>query len=50
MPVMPRLKGKSTKIAWAILGKPLAMQEQKKSGLQAKIDKQLIFEETTRVR
>ena len=50
MPVMPRVNGKATKIAWAILGKPLAMQEPRKSKKGSKIEKQLIFEETTRVR
>ena len=47
MPTMPRGKTKGTKVAWAILGKPLAMQESKKP---KKYEKQLVFEETTRVR
>jgi hypothetical protein len=50
VPVMPRLRGKATKIAWAILGKPLAMDKPHKSEKQSKIEKQLVFEETTRVR
>jgi hypothetical protein len=47
MPTMPRGKTKGTKVAWAILGKPLALQESKKP---KKYEKQLVFEETTRVR
>ena len=49
MPTMPRVKGKETKIAWSILGKPLAYA-MKKTPYQSKIDKRLVFEETTRVR
>ncbi len=49
MPAMPRSKGKATKIAWAILGKPLAL-DVKKNSRQSKINKRLIFEETIRVR
>lgn len=47
---MPRPKGKAEKIAWAILGKPLAMQKSKKSPRRAETEKRLVFEETTRVR
>lgn len=50
MPVMPRVLNKATKIAWAILGKPLAMQKPHKTQKGARIEKQLVFEETTRVR
>ena len=49
MPVMPRVKNKATKIAWSIIGKPLSTNV-KKSPTQSKINKQLVFEETTRVR
>ena len=48
--IMPRPKGKAERIAWAILGKPLAMQKSKKSSKRADIEKRLVFEETTRVR
>ncbi len=47
---MPRPKGKAERIAWAILGKPLAMQKSKKSPKRAKVEERLVFEETTRVR
>jgi len=49
VPVMPRLKGKATKIAWSIIGKPTAMNVKKKRH-QQDINKRLIFEETIRVR
>ena len=49
MPVMPRAKGKSTSVAWKILGKPLAWNT-KKSRKQNKDESRLVFEETTRVR
>jgi len=48
--IMPRPKGKAEKIAWAILGKPLAMQKGKRSPRKEQIDKRLVFEETVRVR
>lgn len=48
--IMPRPKGKAEKIAWAILGKPLAMQKSKKSLKRGQIEERLVFEETTRVR
>lgn len=50
MPAMPRVNGKATKIAWSILGKPLAMNTPQKSTKDSKLEKQLVFEETTRVR
>jgi hypothetical protein len=50
MPAMPRSKGKATKIAWAILGEPLAMKQKKRDYRKDKVEKQLVFEETTRVR
>jgi len=49
MPVMPRPRGKATRIAWSILGKPTAMKV-KKNRKQSEINKKLIFEETVRVR
>lgn len=49
MPVMPRIKGKATSIAWKILGKPLAWN-MKKTPRENKDNARLIFEETTRVR
>ena len=49
MPVMPRIKGKSTNIAWDILGKPVAWNT-RKTRRQSKDEKRLVFEETTRVR
>lgn len=48
MPAMPRISGKAKKIAYNILGVPANMQ--KVSPKQKKIDKRLLFEETTRVR
>ena len=50
MPAMPRVKGKATKIAWALLGKPLAMNDPHPSAKDKQRDKRLVFEETTRVR
>jgi len=49
MPSMPRMKGKSTKIAYSVLGIPANMLF-KKTGAQKKIDRRLVFEETFRVR
>jgi hypothetical protein len=49
MPMMPRVRGKATRIAWAILGEPNAMKV-KKNRKQSDINKRLIFEETVRVR
>lgn len=49
MPAMPRVKGKATKIAYKILGKPanIAFKRDKK---EKEVNRRLIFEETTRVR
>lgn len=47
MAATPRPKGKPTKIAYAILGKP---QSSNKDELSKKIDKRLVFEETVRAR
>lgn len=49
MPAAPRPKGKATKIAYRVLGKP-QNEDQKKSREQSDIDKRLVFEETQRVR
>lgn len=50
MPAMPRVKGKSTKIAYKILGKPLNLQPSREDKKQQKIRERLLFEETWRVR
>ena len=49
MPAMPRVKGKPTKIAYKILGIPanIAFKRDEK---QKRINRRLVFEETTRVR
>lgn len=49
MPAMPRPSGKATKIAYKVLGTPPNLK-QKKSKVQKKINKRLIFEETSIVR
>jgi hypothetical protein len=49
MPQMLRTKSKATKIAYKVLGKPLNLQV-KKSPKEKRVDRRLIFEETTRVR
>jgi hypothetical protein len=49
MPTMIRIPGKPKKIAYKILGVP-ANIEHKRSSTDKKINKRLIFEETTRVR
>ena len=48
MPAMPRMSGKAKKIAYAILGKPQNMFDDKKKSDQ--VEKRLQFEETVRVR
>ncbi len=50
MPTMPRLKGKATKIAWAILGEPTALKQPQKTPKQRRDDKRMQVEETSRVR
>jgi len=47
MPAMPRLKGKSTKIAFAILGIPSNMIKDKKNRY---IEQRLVFDEISRVK
>lgn len=49
MPCAPRQNKKATKIAWKITGKP-ANLENKRSSMQEKVDKALLYQETTRVR
>lgn len=49
MPAMLRVKGKITKIAYAVLGKPSNMQDNK-TKKDRRINERLIFEETYRVR
>lgn len=49
MPAMIRIKGKPTKIVFDILGKPSNFQNQK-STLQEKVEKRILFENTSRVR
>ena len=49
MPAMLRIKGKTTNIAYKILGKPDNLKEHK-SIKDRKIDKRLMFEENYRVR
>jgi len=46
MPACPRPSSKAKKIAYSILGTPINMGNKKKS----RYNKQLIFEETSRVR
>jgi hypothetical protein len=48
MPAMLRMNDKCRKIAYAILGKPANLK--KKSSKDSRIDKRLLFEETSRVR
>ena len=49
MPTMPRMKGKATKIAFAILGKPANLSH-KPSKKEQFIDRRLLYEETYRVK
>ena len=49
MPTMIRMPGKPKKIAYKILGVP-ANIEYKRDSIEKKINKRLIFEESTRVR
>lgn len=48
MPAMPRMMGKAKKIAYAVLGKPQNMNDDKKK--KAHVEERLQFEETVRVR
>lgn len=49
MPAMPRVKGVAKKIAFSILGTPPNLKE-KKTALQKKIDRRLMYDNTQRVR
>jgi len=49
MPAMPRPAGKARKIAYSILGVPENMKD-KQTSEQKKVNKELVFEETIRVR
>ncbi len=49
MPAMPRFSKKGTKIAFKILGTPENLLYKPK-GKKKQIDKQLLFQETTRIR
>lgn len=49
MPVMPRFSKKGTKLAFKILGTPENLLYRPK-GKEKQIDKQLLFQETTRIR
>ena len=49
MPTMPRMSGKAKRIAYSILGVPANLAS-KKDAVSRKINKRLVFEETTRVR
>ncbi len=49
MPGMPRLNGKTTRLAYHILGVPPNMRQKRKKE-ESKVNKRLIFEETSRVR
>lgn len=50
MPAMPRLDGKTTKIAYKILGIPANLRKVKKSKKEEFQERKLIQEETYRVR
>lgn len=49
MPAMPRVRGKATKIAYAILGVPENMKS-KKTKHQRYIDRRLKYDETMRIK
>lgn len=49
MPGMPRFSKKGTKIAFKILGTPENILFRRK-GKENKVDRQLLFQETTRIR
>lgn len=49
MPAMPRALGKSTKVAYKIMGMPANIAH-KRSKQEKKINKRLLYEETFRVR
>lgn len=49
MPMMPRQNKKATKIAFAILGVPAPLRF-KRSSAQEKLNKQLLAQETSRIK
>ena len=49
MPAMVRPKGKGKKVAFAILGRPANMQS-KSSAKKKKADRELLYQETSRMR
>jgi hypothetical protein len=49
MPAMPRIRGKATRVAYKIMGTPPNIAH-KRSKMEKKINKQLIYEETDRAR
>lgn len=49
MPAMPRPSGKARKVAYAILGVPENIKD-KQTSEQKKVNKELVFQETVRVR
>lgn len=49
MPAMLRIRGKATKIAWKVLGKPQNLKDNK-TPKDRWIDKRLVFDETTDVK
>jgi len=49
MPAMPRIKGKATKIAYDILGKPANIKF-KRTKAQELLNEKLVAQETIRVR
>lgn len=50
MPSAPRQSGKAQKIFEKILGTPPNLREPKKTKNQKKVDRRLLFEETSKVR
>ncbi len=50
MPIMPRPNKKAEKVAFDILGTPANLQKDQKTPKQNKVNKELVFEETVRVR
>ena len=49
MPAMPRTDERLEKLAYKIIGKPVNMRSKDKKE-KSKVDRELTFEETTRVR
>ncbi len=49
MPVAPRYNIKATKIAYKVMGVPANIQF-RRNAIQRKINRRLVFEETSRVR